>query len=326
MTLLAFFILLSIGVSFLCSLLEAVILSVTPSYLASLKSENLKLYKKVQHLKEDIEKPLASILSFNTVAHTVGAAGAGAQAQKVFGSEAFALFSAVLTFAILFFSEIIPKSIGASNWRKLLPASAAILRPMILIAYPLVWMSEKVSSLFKSPKIAISKEEIVAMADIGLTDGALGKNEHRSLKALIRFDEMDISSIFTPHSSVKGISEDLSIEECFEEISSHPFSRIPVFSVENVQITGYVMRVQVQDAIIHKTHQKVSDIVHPIMKVTPEISLPMLLGELLRRRDHICAVVSPLDESLLGIVTLEDLLEHKLDLEIYDEQDHLIRN
>lgn len=196
---------------------------------------------------------------------------------------------------------------------------------MVFIAYPLVLMSEKVSSIFKSEKVAISKEEIAAMADIGLTDGALAKNEHRSLKALIKFEEINISSILTPRSSVKGVAENISIEECFKEISAHPYSRIPVFSVENVQITGYVLRVQVQEAFIRNKQAEVKDIVHPIMKVGPETSLPFLLNELLSRRDHICAVVSPLDQSLLGIVTLEDLLEHKLDIEIYDEQDHLVR-
>ena len=180
MTLLIFFILLSIGVSFLCSMLEAVILSVTPSYLASLRENKPRLFERVQHLKSDIEKPLASILTFNTVAHTIGAAGAGAEVQRIFGSEVFALFSALLTFAILFFSEIIPKSIGAGSWKTLLPVSARILGPMIFISYPLVWLSEKVSLLFKTGREGVSRDEIAAMADIGLNDGALARKLGRN--------------------------------------------------------------------------------------------------------------------------------------------------
>jgi CBS domain containing-hemolysin-like protein len=323
MSLLVFFIVLSIGVSFLCSLLEAVILSVTPSYLGSLQSNKPKLYKRVQHLKNDIEKPLASILTFNTIAHTIGAAGAGAEAQRLFGSDILAVFSAVLTLGILFFSEIIPKSIGASNWKALLPITARILVPMVFIAYPLVWLSNKVSSLFKKGPETISKDEISAMADIGLRDGALESEEHRALKGLIEFEKVNAREILTPREKVANIQGSLSIVEAFEKIQSHPYSRIIVLDANNEKVLGYVLRTKIQRAYIRKNVERVEEIIFPLLVLPESISLPSLFHKLLKRREHICAIVDE-EEKFLGVLTLEDLIEHMLGLEIYDEQDHLI--
>lgn len=319
MSLLVFFILLSIGVSFVCSMLEAVILSVTPSYLGSLKTKHPKLYERVHHLKEDIEKPLASILTFNTIAHTVGAAGAGAQAQKLFGSEVLALFSAILTFAILFFSEIIPKSIGASSWKRLLPLAVTTLRPMIILSYPIVWLSDKVSSLFGGKKEVISRDEIIAMTDLGLDDGALEKSEHKALRSLIEFDNEKATNILTPLSVVQSFSPDLSLNEAYEQMRTHSFSRIPV--VGNKKPIGYVLRNQLHSAYVDEADKTLSDLTIPIVSLPEDVSLPELFRRLLRRREHMCAIVSNATDEFKGIITLEDLIEHMLDLEIYDEQD-----
>lgn len=321
MSLLIFFVLLSIGVSFVCSMLEAIILSVTPSYLESLAKSRPKLYEQVKSLKDDIEKPLASILSFNTIAHTIGAAGAGAEAQRIFGSEVLAIFSAILTFAILFFSEIIPKSIGASSWKRLLPLSVKILKPMLFLSYPLVWLSEKISSLFKSGPHVVSREEIAAMTDLGLNDGALKTTEHKVLKSVIKFEKIKAIDVMTPKTKVKSIRENDSIKDAYQLIQKHAFSRIIVLD-QNDMAVGYTLRVYLQASYIDKDKKYIREITKPILKLPESVALTVLFQKLLQRREHIC-VIEGTKGSFLGLITLEDLMEHMLGLDIYDEQDHL---
>lgn len=321
MSLLIFFVLLSIGVSFVCSMLEAIILSVTPSYLESLAKSRPKLYEQVKSLKDDIEKPLASILSFNTIAHTIGAAGAGAEAQRIFGSEVLAIFSAILTFAILFFSEIIPKSIGASSWKRLLPLSVKILKPMLFLSYPLVWLSEKISSLFKSGPHVVSREEIAAMTDLGLNDGALKTTEHKVLKSVIKFEKIKAIDVMTPKTKVKSIRENDSIKDAYQLIQKHAFSRIIVLD-QNDMAVGYTLRVYLQASYIDKDKKYIREITKPILKLPESVALTVLFQKLLQRREHIC-VIEGAKGGFLGLITLEDLMEHMLGLDIYDEQDHL---
>lgn len=320
---LVFFILLSLVVSFLCSMLEAVILSVTPSYLASLQKTKPKLFKDVQHLKTDIEMPLASILTFNTVAHTIGAAGAGAEAQRIFGSEVLAAFSVVLTLAILFFSEIIPKSIGASSWKSLLPYSVKILKPMIFFSFPLVWISKKVSSLFRKDPDTISKAELSAMADLGLKHGTLEQGEAKAIKGLIEFDHMTATEIMTPKTKVAGLSSDISISDAYTAIQEHPYSRIVIFEPGTEEIKGFVLRTDILKAFVEGQKSNIGQITRSLLILPEGVSLPGLFSRLLKRREHICAIVNPKSE-FLGVLTLEDLIEHMLNHEIYDEQDHLI--
>ncbi len=301
-------------------MLEAVILSVTPAYLESLKKTKPKIYKKVSGLKQDIEKPLASILTFNTIAHTVGAAGAGAEAQRIYGSEILAIFSAALTFVILFFSEIIPKSIGAGSWRTLLPIAAQLLAPMVIIAYPIVWMSEKISHLFKKESKRISREEIIAMADIGLNYGTLKTSEHRSLTSIVKFEKVQAKDILTPAAQVETLQENLDIEAAYAKLQTHTFSRIPVTDSTKKRITGYILRNQILDAKIKNNVEKVSQLQLPILNLPETIALPQLFQNLLHRREHMCAIINHTQE-FIGIISLEDLIEHMLDLEIYDEQD-----
>ncbi|MAX67317.1 MAG: CNNM domain-containing protein [Bacteriovoracaceae bacterium] len=316
---LVFYITLSLCVSFLCSLLEAVILSVSPSYLSSLKSTKPKLYAKVSDLKEDIEKPLASILSFNTVAHTIGAAGAGAEAQKAFGSEVLTIFSILLTLAILFLSEIIPKSIGASSWRSLLPFSVKILKPMIFLSTPLVYISQKLTKMFQGKKEAISREEINALADIGLSDGVLHEDEHRALKGLVTFSKLRLDEVLRPKSVVKGLFVDTPIQEAYNEIQNYPYSRVLIYGINQDDIKGYVMRSDLQKAYIEKETQ-LKELIKPILIQPQEASVRNLFHRLLKRREHISAVIDD-SGSFIGIITLEDLIEKMLGLEIFDEFD-----
>ncbi len=316
---LVFYISLSLGVSFLCSMLEAVILSVTPSYLESLKEAKPKLYAQLSDFKDDIEKPLASILSFNTIAHTVGAAGAGAEAQKAFGNEALTIFSVVLTLAILFLSEIIPKSIGHSNWRTLLPFSVKILKPMILLSAPLVIVSRALSRLFHKEKETISRDEIKAIADMGFMDGVLSEDEHRSLKGLVQFNKITLGEVITPKEKVAGLKYDMSIDEAYEEIQKHSYSRIIIFGSTIEDVKGYVLRSHIQKAYIEQ-NDCLKDITKPILIQEDKISVQKLFSRLLQRREHMSAVISD-DASFIGIITLEDLIEKMLGFEIFDEFD-----
>jgi len=316
---LAFYISLSLGVSFLCSMLEAVILSVTPSYLGSLKESKPKLYEQLSDFKDDIEKPLASILSFNTIAHTIGAAGAGAEAQKTFGNEALTVFSIVLTLAILFLSEIIPKSIGHSNWRTLLPLSVRILKPMILLSTPLVFVSRLLSRLFQKEKESISRDEIKAIADMGFVDGVLSEDEHKALKGLVQFNKITLKEVITSKDKVKGLVYDTPIKDAYRESLSHSFSRIIVFGNTKDDIKGYVMRSDLQNAYI-QNEETLKDITKPMLIQEDNVSVQKLFRRLLKRREHMAAVIAE-DASFIGIITLEDMIEKMLGFEIFDEFD-----
>ena len=316
-----FYISLSILVSFLCSLLEAVILSVTPSYLSSLKQSNPKLYEQARYLKEDIEKPLASILTFNTIAHTIGAAGAGAEAQKLWGNEFLAIFSAILTFGILFFSEIIPKSIGAKSWKKLLPISAKILKPMILISLPIVWMSERISNFIKGDQISsITREEVEAIAEIGFSDGIIHKRELQNLKALIKFEKLQLTDILKSSDKIAGLFLNQNLEEAIDEIRTNTYSRLIAFGVNRDDIKGYIMRKDLLQAYISKEEIDLKEITKKILILPHTTSGQELLERLLESKSHISVVIDD-NGSFLGIVTLEDLIERLLGLQIEDEFD-----
>jgi CBS domain containing-hemolysin-like protein len=318
---LAFYILLSVLVSFICSMLEAVILSVTPSFLTSLRDKDAKLYKKISYLKEDIEKPLASILTFNTIAHTIGAAGAGAEAQKLWGNEYLAAFSAILTFIILFFSEIIPKSIGAKSWKSLLPISYYILKPMIVLSLPVVWISTKLSKLIKGDGgVDISRDEIPALAELGLQAGVIQKDEYQSLKAVINFSKVKIGDLITPVEKVEGFLYSKHIPEAYEDLSRHTFSRLIVFGVTKDDVKGFVMRKDILQAHINNKTDRVIDYMKNILILPDKISARELFRRLLKMKVHIAAVIDD-NGSFLGIVTLEDLIENALGHDIYDEFD-----
>src|SRR5699024_25428 len=247
-----FYLLLAIGISFLCSLLEAVLLSISHSYIAILERKGSKSGKLLRGYKEDIDRPLSAILSLNTIAHTVGAAGVGAQAQIIFGESYVAITSAVLTFLILVLSEIIPKTIGATYWRKLAPFSARTMRLLMIVLYLFVLMSQLITRI-------IADEEVIpnfrhggfgAMADLGLEEcrafGDLCVQESvfevevfRIFKFLIRFSSRRIKDIMTPRTVVVGFDGSLTVGEVRDKIEQLLFSRLPVYGDARDKVTGY---------------------------------------------------------------------------------------
>ena len=231
--LLIFYLVLALGVSFICSVLEAVLLSITPSYVAQLEAEGHAAGPRLRAYKEDIDRPLAAILSLNTVAHTIGASGAGVQAQAAFGEASVTIASIILTLLILIFSEIIPKTLGASYWKKLAPYSSGVLRVLIVITAPLVLLSQGITKIIGGSGHhgpTLSREEFSAMANIGSKEGIFDEEESRILTNLFRFNALRAQDVMTPRTVVLAFDQKLSADDAFNDESVMRFSRIPVYS------------------------------------------------------------------------------------------------
>jgi CBS domain containing-hemolysin-like protein len=321
MNLLILYICLAIGTSFICSVLEAIILSVTPNYLLSIKDTEPKEFKKLNPLRENIEKPLASILTINTFAHTIGAAGAGAQAQHLFGNEWITIFSICLTLAILFFSEIIPKSIGANHWKTLAPFASQILPIMIFLTYPLVYISEILSKIFSlKQEEKISRDEIKAIVDIGFKDGALDLSEYNILKQLMKFKNITANDVMTSSKTVIGLDLNMTSDEISKRIVQIKNSRLPIFGVHHDDLKGYVLKNDLLNELALNKKLDLNALVKPILIVPSYVLLKTLFFRLLERKEHICAIVDDYG-TFVGIVTLENIIETLLGLEIIDEFD-----
>ena len=323
MALLVFYVLLALGVSFLCSVLEAVLLSVTPSYVAALEDDRPAAAEQLRTLKDDIDRPLAAILSLNTIAHTIGAAGAGAQAAKVYGSTSVGIFSAVLTLLILIISEIIPKTLGASYWRELAPLSARSLRLLILVLYPLVVMSQGITRLLArgEKQASVSREEITALAELGHQEGVFEKEESRILKNLFRFSSLRVRGIMTPRTVLFGLPETHTVGEVMHDHAHLRFSRIPLYGKNRDDVTGYVLK----DDLLLKAAQDeqalaLSEFKREMFVVPDTLPLPEFFERLLDKSEHIALVVDEYG-GVAGVASMEDVVETLLGLEIVDEAD-----
>lgn len=323
MTLLIFYLFLAIGVSFLCSILEAVLLSVTPSYISVKEKEGEKSGKLLKKFKADIDRPLSAILSLNTIAHTVGAAGVGAQAQVVFGNAYVSVTSAILTLMILVFSEIIPKTLGATYWRKLAPFASITTRWLIIIIYPLVMLSKGITAWLASDekRPTLSREEFSAMAEMGAEEGVFEESESKILKNLIRFKSLRVTDIMTPRIVVMKFSEEKTISDIIENAEELPFSRLPVYGDDEETITGYVLKNELY-LNLSKGHKdkKLKEIKREILIVPEKISLKNLFEQLLEKQEHIAVVVDEYG-GFSGVVTMEDVVETLIGMEIVDEAD-----
>lgn len=323
MELLFLYLALALAVSFLCSISEAVILSVSSSFINMQISEGKRSAKLLKVLKENIDRPLSAILSVNTVAHTVGAAGVGAQAVAVFGEVYFGLISAILTILILIFSEIIPKTIGAIHWRKLAGPVARTIRIMIIISYPLVILSDFITKLIAKDKKApsMSREEIAALANLGKEEGILDESESKVISNLIRLKSIKISSIMTPRTVMIAANQDMKLEDYVKDTKYLKNSRIPVYNKTIDDITGYVLNGDVLEEISKGESKEVlKDIKRPVMIVSEKIVIPDLFEKLLLKKEHL-AIVTTEFGGTEGLVTMEDIIETILGLEIVDEKD-----
>ena len=320
-------ILLALGFSFLCSVAEAVLLSVTPSYIESMREERPRLAERLQKLKViNVDRSLAAILTLNTIAHTVGAILSGAKAAIVFGSAWFGLFSAIMTLMILFFSEIVPKTLGAVYWKQLAATTSVFVQWLIWILYPIVWLSEYLTQWVSRGKKAhaFSRDELISMARIGENSGGMPKSESRILKNLFRLSVLQTKDIMTPRTVLFSLPEEQTLAEALDTATKRPFSRIPIYDEGKDDITGFVLR---SDILIGNANgrgnEPLKNIRRDIISVHDSLLLTELFERILNERQHLAMV---LDEygGTMGLVTLEDLVETLIGIEIIDETDAVV--
>ncbi len=303
--------------------MEAVLLSTPQSFLIVKQDKNEKWAATFLGFKTDIDKPLSAILSLNTVAHTVGAAGVGSQAVHVFGEAYFGLVSAILTILILIITEIIPKTLGARYWRRLAKSSTLLIKSTILIAYPLVVFSSLITKLFseKNKGQTTSREEIAALTSIGADEGVFSKKEEKIIQNLLRLKNVKVKEIMTPRVVVTLADENMNLNDFLEHKDYLKFSRIPVFDVDDENITGYILRDTVFENLAEDNdHIKLKDIRRKIIVAPNSVALFSMWETLLESKEHIALIVDEYG-GLDGIVTMEDIIETLLGLEILDEKD-----
>ena len=322
MVLLTIYISVAIGVSFICSVLEAVLLSISPSYIATLRQQNHPAAAKLTALKDNIDRPLASILTLNTIAHTIGAATAGAQATIVFGSEWLGVFSGVLTIGILLLSEIVPKTIGATYWRQLAPFAATILRWMVLLLIPLVWVSEQITRRLsrghEQPKL---RDEISAMALLAHETGELGEGESKILTNLLQFRDVSVTKIMTPRPVLFRVDAEQTINEFLSQHKNSPFSRPLVYSEQSDNIVGFVHRLELfAESQAGKGGQELGVLMRPLPVIMNNVSVPKAFERLMQERSQLILIVDEYG-TVQGLVTLEDIFESLVGEEIVDEAD-----
>lgn len=325
MTIIIVLFLSTIGISFLCSLLEAVLLTSTSAYIGVMAKENSRSAKLLEHLKENIDRPISAILTLNTVSHTLGSAAIAYQIQVQYGQDAVTVASFILTFLILVLSEIIPKSIGAAHWKALLPFSAYAIQLMIILLYPLVIMSEWLGKLFArtSEDPEVTREEILMTAEIGVEEGALKGKESNIIKNLLMLDKIYVSDIMTPRSVFFALDKDLTVEEVFNKHKPLRFSRIPVYSGSLDNIVGMTFRFKIHEALSNDQHDKlIGDMVTPISSIPERMTVSQVLDFFIKEKEHMALAV---DEYgiVAGLVSLEDAVETLLGVEIVDELDNV---
>jgi len=323
MILLFVYLFLALFVSSICSIMESVLLSTPQSFLIVKQEKGNVWAKKFIDFKANIDKPLSAILSLNTVAHTIGAAGVGAQAVKVFGEASFGIVSAVLTILILVFTEIIPKTLGANYWRNLTMITSFTINIMVIITYPLVLMATVITKTFSRNKKeqTTSREEIAALARIGAYEGIFSEREHKIVQNILRLKNVKVNEIMTPRVVVAVADENQSLNEFLKNKDYLKFSRIPVYTENDENITGYVIRQEVFEKLAEDQHNlKLRDIKRKIVKVPNTMVLFSLWEILLENKEHIALILGEYG-GLDGVVTMEDIIETLLGLEIVDEKD-----
>lgn len=323
MTLILLYLFGALAVSFLCSVLEAVLLSTPVSFLSMKESQGAKNAPLMMAYKTNVDRPVAAILTLNTVAHTIGAAGVGSESVKVFGEAYFGIISAILTLLILVLSEIIPKTIGASYWRTLAMPSAKVIQVMIVITYPLVWLSELLTRCF-SPKIqplTVSREEVAAMVSVGTDEGVIDAAENRVIQNFLKLAGKCAGEIMTPSDAVCTVSKSATMKEFYADQSLSAFSRVPVCDPESGSVVGYVRRMTVLEMLSQdRFSMPVGEIMRPILVFGESEKVSDIWQKMLEEKEHI-SVIADGSGRMCGIVTMEDVIEAMLGVEILDECD-----
>ncbi len=329
MTKLILFFSTSIFFSFLCSILEAVLLSITPTYIKINKQEGKSFAKTLENFKKDIDKPLIAILTLNTIAHTVGAIGVGVSSEEIWGdgNNMVAIVSTIMTAAILIFSEIIPKTIGATYWKSLGNFTS---KALTLIIFPLkytgiLWLLTLTTKLIgKSAHVStMSREEFIAITDAAEQEGVFEENETEIIKNLLAFKSIHAQNIMTPFPVATIAEENLSLHDFRQKHQKLQFSRIPIYKGKPHNITGFILKDEFLEELVTGAQNKtLTDLKREILIVPSEQPIPELFRKFIQKREHI-AIIADEFGNTIGLVTMEDIIETLLGLEIMDESDNV---
>ena len=321
------FMVLALIVSFICSVLEATLLSTPMSYINTLEQQNVKGAARLKQMKTDIDKSISAILVVNTIANTVGASLVGSEAAKLFNNTGVGVISGVFTFLVLMLSEIIPKTIGSHQWRRLAVPLSGVIKFMIFITYPVVWFLEKFTHRISdnSSQQIVSREEVAAMVTTGAEEGVLEKKENKMIQNLLRLDDVTAHEIMTPSSVVSMAEESMTIKEFYDSEDFDKFSRIPIYNEENDDyVTGYVLKQEILERLAEdKFDITLKDMRRNILTFSEDESVSNIWEKLLERKEHISVIIDEYG-SMRGIVTMEDVIETMLGFEIVDEKDEVV--
>lgn len=320
MLLLIIFAFSAILISFVCSVLEAVLLSITPSFIAQLQEKKPYLYAKLTKLKHNMDTPLAAILTLNTIAHTVGAAGVGAQVAAIYGQAFLGLASGVMTLAILILSEILPKSIGAKYWRQLTPAMCNTVNVMVLTLKPLLYISDFIMGAFSAEEDnSTLKEEIRALSKMAKDEDVITDNQNKLITNTLNLSEMHVEDVMTPRIVVHSIKPGMTIKDFDYFLKTTPFSRFPIVDEEKQIYLGYMHK---SSSFTANDNDNVELFVRPMRSFGPEAKLEDVMSSMIKDRNHM-ALVFDAYSNWIGIITLEDILETIIGKEIVDETDQV---
>jgi len=326
-TLLILFFALAIVFSFLCSTWEAVLLSITPAYTQRQVKEGRPLGRQLEDMKRNIDRPLAAILTLNTIAHTVGAIGVGNQATLLFADSnpliTGLLIPALMTLAILVLSEIIPKTLGAVYWRELAPFTVRCLHWLIRMLAPLIWLSERITGLIKrgSSHHVLSRRDFLALTELGVDQGALGDDESRMIKQLLAFRQLQARDAMTPRTVLQTAASRASIEEFHASTPELRFSRIPLHAGDTDNIEGYVLKTEILTALLDgRGTQPLSTLRREMLAFNEKTAIGTVFEKMVDSGEHIALIVDEYG-GVDGILTMEDVIETLLGLQITDETD-----
>ena len=315
----------AILVSFACSIFEAVLLSVSQPFIATMKVSHSVVGERWETLKTQIDGPLTSILTLNTIAHTVGSIGVGKEVAGLardsgYGGWIEGLTAALMTLAVLILSEIIPKTLGAKYWRALAPTVGISLEKLTWLMTPVIWFIRLFGGSSHS-EVEFSREELKVMADIGRKQGKLKEGESRILQNLLHMREIQVNDVMTPRVVVFSLPEESTVEQFMQQHEASPFSRIPLYVGTRDHVTGFVLRNDLLLAAAKDQRDaKLSEFSRPIQSVPETAKLTVVFDRMATNQHHIALVVDEYGGPA-GLVTLEDIVETLLGLEIVDEAD-----
>lgn len=327
LSLLLTYMILALVVSSICSVLESTLLSTPLSFINTLEQQGAKGVERLKRLKTDIDRPISAILVVNTIANTVGASLVGSEAARLYDSTGVGVVSGVFTFCILVFSEIIPKTIGSTYWRRLAIPASNIIQGLIYVTFPFVWILERLTRRISdsSDQVSVSREDVVAMVTTGAEEGVLEKEENKMIQNLLKLDEIKAHDIMTPSSVVTMAESSQTIRDFYNSDDFAKFSRIPLYEEENDDyVTGYVLKQEILEKLAEdRFNVKLKDLERPILSFQEDESVSTIWEKLLEKKEHICVIIDEYG-SMRGIVTLEDVIETMLGFEIVDESDEVV--